>query len=145
LVNVLPKHHLFFARLAAGRALRQLRNAGHAAQKQNRVLEMVNLLDGDLLAQLSLLRKRGRIKNARRVLIPLKKNRLVRDALREWVAPWPKAPIRLGERIQKSKRKRAGKNSSVKLVNMGAEEAAIHRESGTNRRKPLGEDGHAKT
>jgi hypothetical protein len=145
LVNVFPRHHLFFSRLAEGRALQQLTNAGHGSRETKRILDVVRLLDGDLLAQLSVLRKRGRLKNARRVLVPLTKNQLVRDALREWAAMWPKAPMRLGERIQKSKRKRAGKNSSVKLVNMGAEEAGIHRESGTGRRKPLGEDGHAKT
>jgi hypothetical protein len=145
LVNILPRHHLLFARLDEARALQQLTNVGHGAGGINRILEMVRLLDGDLLAQLSVLRKRGRLINARRVLVPLKKNQLVKDALREWAATWPKAPIRLGERIQKSKRKRAGKNSSVKLVNMCAEEAAIHRESGTGGRKPLGKDGHAKT
>ena len=57
---------------------------------------MVRLVDGDLLARLMVLRKHGRLKNTTRVLVPLRKNHLLRDALQACAKQWPKAPIKIG-------------------------------------------------
>jgi len=99
LVKILPVHHILFAKIHAGKALRHLRNAGHGPNEVGRILERVSEREGDIHGQLAILRKRGRLKNVRRVLIPLFANYAVSKTLTEWAAKWPKCPMRLeGER-----------------------------------------------
>jgi hypothetical protein len=53
------------------------------------------LRQGDVWPTLYYLRLEVGLKNARRLLVPLKINRLIREALKEWPATWPKAPTRI--------------------------------------------------
>jgi hypothetical protein len=94
--QLLPRHHFLFARLDEEKIAAQLRRTRNAAGTRS-VLREIGELDGDLTAQMKVLRDAG-LKNTRRLLIPLKRNRLVREAVREWGNQWPKTPAHLGSK-----------------------------------------------
>jgi len=95
LVKILPVRHIFFAELDEGKVRQHLRYAGHSAQEVGRIMERVKEHEGDLYAQCSVLRKRGRLINVRRALAPLGTNNLVVRALKKWSKQWLKTQQRL--------------------------------------------------
>jgi hypothetical protein len=95
-VDLLPGHHFLFARLDEEKIAAQLRRTRNDRDARS-VLREIGELDGDLTAQMKVLRDAG-LKNTRRLLIPLKRNRLVREAVREWGNQWPKTPAHLGSK-----------------------------------------------
>lgn len=95
LVEVLPVRHLLLAKLDEGRVRQQLKNAGHTVSECRRIMERVRESEGDLLAQFGVSRKRGGLRNVRRLLVPMEANELVGKALRRWARQWPKSPNRL--------------------------------------------------
>jgi hypothetical protein len=96
--DLLPRHHILFARLDEQRLVARLRGTGFSTEKTLRILRRVNGMSGDLSATLSYLRRAVRLTNVRRLLIPLPENRLVVEALEGWAEVWPAAPARLGQR-----------------------------------------------
>jgi hypothetical protein len=96
--ELLPGKHLLFARVDEQKLTAQLQRNKRRKKNANDILQKAKALDGDLTAQLTFLRRAARLKNVRRLLVPLKANRLVREALKEWVATWPKAPTHLEQR-----------------------------------------------
>jgi hypothetical protein len=95
LASILPVNHIWFAEIDKEKMLHHLRMAGHWGREYRRILERVADSSGDLLAQCSVLRGRGQLKNVRRVLIPRAENGLVQDALKKWAAQWPRVANRL--------------------------------------------------
>jgi hypothetical protein len=95
LVEILPQRHILFAEINRSIVVRHLKNAGHDRYEVRQILERVSEHDDDLYAQCAVLRKRGRLKNVRRALVPLQTNRLIRKAIKKWAAQWPDEPRRL--------------------------------------------------
>jgi hypothetical protein len=95
--QALPKKYIWFARLDQRRMMRQLA-LHHTVEEALRFLRLVNAKDGDLEAQMTILRRDAGLENTRRLVVPLRTNQLVREALRDWAKAWPKTPARLGKR-----------------------------------------------
>ena len=95
LVETVPQHNILFAKLDTSRVVRHLRNAGHGPHEIPRILERVSEREGDLYTQCAVLRKRGRLPNVRRALVPLGTNELILRALKKWAAQWLDKPRRL--------------------------------------------------
>lgn len=95
LVEIVPERHILFAEIDKSIVVRHLRNAGHDPYEVRQILERVSEHDDDIYAQCAVLRKRGRLKNVRRALVPLRTNRLIRKAIKKWAAQWPDKPRRL--------------------------------------------------
>jgi hypothetical protein len=93
--DLLPRHHILFARLDDQRLIAWLRRSGLSEARTSGILQKVTAVHGDLSAGLSYLRRQVGIKNSRRLLVPLRTNKLIRQALREWAEQWPAAPGRL--------------------------------------------------
>jgi hypothetical protein len=92
--NVFPQKHIWFGRFDDTKLIKFLRTK-HNIRNSLQIAKHVNAMDGDLDAQLTYLRQTVGLNNTRRLLIPLRANRLVRRALDEWVAQWPKIPTQL--------------------------------------------------
>jgi hypothetical protein len=88
-------HHIRFVNLDVGRVRQHLRHAGHNRRRIRQVLEHLSDCKGDLHAQCAVLRRKGRLKNVLRALVPLSANELVLKALKNWARQWPKSPNRL--------------------------------------------------
>jgi hypothetical protein len=96
LVTLLPRRHLYFARLDDQKLIHYLRARGVATERIFQILRRVATLDWNLCATLNHLRRHVHVTNVRRLLVPLKTNRLVEEALATWAAMWPEVPPRLG-------------------------------------------------
>jgi hypothetical protein len=96
-IDLLPGHHILFARLDEGKLIAQLRWT-RDAKETLRILKQLFALDGDMTAQLSFLRRRVGMKNVRRLLIPLRINGPIREAFKNWGALWPVSPKGLGQK-----------------------------------------------
>lgn len=94
--QLLPRRHVLFARIDEPRLVKQLRAALGSTEAQ-RIFRTVTELEGDLVEQMAFLRQVAGLTNTRRLLVPLRTNRLIRDALRAWARSWPKEPLRLGK------------------------------------------------
>ena len=92
--EVLPVKHIWFGRFDHTKLIKFLRTQ-HNIKNSLRIAKHVNAMDGDLDAQLAYLRQVARLNNTRRLLISLRANRLVREALNEWAVSWPKKPRQL--------------------------------------------------
>jgi hypothetical protein len=95
LVEIVPERHILFAEIDKSTVVRHLKNAGHDRYEVRQILERVSEHDDDIYAQCAVLRKRGRLKNVRRALVPLHTNYLVQKAIKKWAEQWPKKPGRL--------------------------------------------------
>ena len=95
LVKILPVNHMFFVRLDEGKVRQHLRYAGHRRDEIRRIMEAVKDHEGDLFAQCLVLRRRGRLVNVRRALVPLRTNDLFVRALKTWAKQWPRTRRRL--------------------------------------------------
>jgi hypothetical protein len=87
-VDLLPRHHIWFARLDEGRLITRLQANRVSASETIRVVRRVRELANDLSDVLDYLRGSMGMKNTRRLLVPLRQNQLVREALREWGTQW---------------------------------------------------------
>jgi hypothetical protein len=94
-VDLLPTHHVWFARLDEGKLIERVRGGGLSAEKTLRILRVIRKEREDLSKVLGYLRRDVGLKNVRRLLVPLPENLLVLDALNEWAAKWPAAPARV--------------------------------------------------
>jgi len=97
LAKLLPDHHILFAQIDEYKVIEHLRHNWTAAKTLD-ILRQVHSLEGDLFAQLALLRKSGHLKNTRRLLTKLPINQRITEALKEWVSQWPTDPSRLGRK-----------------------------------------------
>ena len=95
LVAILPRLHIFFARLDEQKLRQQLRNMGLRRMQQEAVVSEMKLHEDDLWMALRYLRRVVGMKNAPRVLVPIGTNKVIRRALEEWAAKWPKSPKKL--------------------------------------------------
>ena len=95
LAALLPRRHILFARFDEGKLTGWLRKMGLEDEPISETLLEVRQREGDLWTALRYLRSRLGLKNTRRLLVPLKVNRLVRRALEEWAELWPSAATRL--------------------------------------------------
>ena len=98
--DLLPRHHILFARLDEERLVARLRGTGFSTARTIGILRRVAERK-DLCAALTYLRRRIRLKNSRRLLVPLRTNKLVLQALREWTAMWPITPKQLRKKEAK--------------------------------------------
>lgn len=94
LLEILPHHHILFARLDEDRLERGLRNSGLNAASITTICETTRQKEADLSAVLSYLRRIVGLKNVRRLLVPLATNRLVRHAVKRFAEQWTIAPRR---------------------------------------------------
>jgi hypothetical protein len=94
--ELLPVRHIYYARFAVERLIVLLRSMGMSYGQIWKILRDLALLEDDVWPTLNYLRLEVGLKNARRLLVPLKTNWLIREALEKWTAMWPKAPTRLG-------------------------------------------------
>ena len=90
LTNILPAHHIFFARLSQSKLNAALQNAGLPARQRQRTARIVGGLEKkSLLAALQFLRREVGLTNVHRLLEPLEpQNQLVRDALSKLAGDW---------------------------------------------------------
>ena len=88
--SLLPEKHLWFAKVDTELAKRHMRMAGRWGRPFYWACERLTEARGDLLEQCSVLREYGGLKNVRRVLVPMKENALVTEALNKWLAQWSK-------------------------------------------------------
>lgn len=95
LVAILPRLHILFARLDEQKLRRQLRNMGLRRNQIEAVESEMKLHEDHLWMALCYLRRVVGLKNAHRVLIPIRRNKVIRRALEEWAAQWPVGPKRL--------------------------------------------------
>jgi hypothetical protein len=95
LVAILPRLHIFFARLDEQKLRRQLRNMGLRRKQIEAVESEIKFHEGDLWMALCYLRRVVGMKNAPRVLVPIGTNKVIRRALEKWAAGWPIGPKRL--------------------------------------------------
>jgi hypothetical protein len=95
LVEILPHRHILFARLDRQNLIARLRRSGRSEPEILGVLREVAKRDGDLWTALRYLRSQVALKNARRLLVPLPENAMVREALKRWAKEWPRTPRRL--------------------------------------------------
>jgi hypothetical protein len=91
LARHLPRHHVWFARLAPEKLAHELRTRGFSAEKQSEILKAVAAREPNLLSILRFLRRRTRLKNVHRLLVSLRVNQWVRDALHDWATNWSAA------------------------------------------------------
>jgi len=97
-VRILPRRHIYFARLDEQRLIARLRASAFSTEQTLGILRKVNGMKKDLCATLSYLRRQVKLTNVQRLLIPLPENRLVLEALESWAEMWPSAPGRLGKK-----------------------------------------------
>ena len=97
LANILPAHHIFFARLSQSKLNAALQNAGLPARQIQRTLRIVGGLEKkSLLAALRFLRREVGLTNVHRLVEPLEpENQLVRNALLKLADDWRREWTRL--------------------------------------------------
>lgn len=95
LAKLLPGRHVLLAQIDDAKVIAHLRR-DWTTEEALAILKQVHSLEGDLLAQLGLLREVGHLKNTRRLLKVLPINQRITEAMKEWAAQWPTAPSRLG-------------------------------------------------
>lgn len=95
LVDVLPLRHISFSRLDYGKIKSRLARMGFTAADQRKILTTLATMRGDLGESLAYLRRKVKLKNTQRFLIPLHMNAGIANALRKWAAMWPTAPAKL--------------------------------------------------
>jgi hypothetical protein len=88
LASILPVRHVWFARLDEERLTKRLRENGASGRETIAALRQVHELEGDLGMVLDYLRGPLGLTNTRRLLVGLRANKLVREALREWGRQW---------------------------------------------------------
>lgn len=93
LAELLPVHHIWFARIDDLKVVERLRKT-RAAKRTVKILKKVNEAEGDLHAQLQILKRAG-VTNTRRLLAPLEINRVATQALEKWARLWPSSPVSL--------------------------------------------------
>ena len=93
--ELLPVRHIYYARFAVEKLIVLLRSMGMSYGQIWKILKDIALLEDDVWPTLNYLRLEFGLRNARRLLVPLKTNRLIREALKNWAAMWPTAPTRL--------------------------------------------------
>jgi len=92
LVELLPEHHIHFAKFNRKKLVERLRGMGFSSKEIRRILEDIALLEGDVWATLNYLRQELALGNGRRLLDSLEVNNVVLAALKQWAAMWPAAP-----------------------------------------------------
>jgi hypothetical protein len=100
-VDLLPGHHIHFARLDKQKLATRLQRTKNTTEVLS-ILKQVDALDGDLTAQLKLLRQGAGLNNVRRFLKPVGLNAVVLRALKKWAAQWPKAPKSLCRKMNET-------------------------------------------
>ncbi len=97
LTQLLPDHVLF-AKFDKQNVIARLRNNGFSATETIHLMEKVDDHSDDLYAQCHVLHKIAKMTNIRRAMLPLRENKLLEEALRDWLKKWPAAPTRLGQK-----------------------------------------------
>jgi hypothetical protein len=83
------RSHIFFAKLNQKRLIQQLQRNGSSEQEIQNILGQVEDRDECLYDALKYLRRKVRLKNGRRILIPHDEvNQLVANALKRWSETW---------------------------------------------------------
>jgi hypothetical protein len=108
-VELVPEKHIFFAQLSGERLVDRLRRNLHYSTKDTReILRNVRQRENDLCEVLDYLRRDVGLQNVRRLIVPLPENDLVRRALQDWAAMWPRRRRKLETREAGDRRKPAG-------------------------------------
>jgi len=97
LTQLLPDH-VVFAKFDEQSVIARLRNNRFSATKTIHLIEKLHDHSDDLYAQCHILHRFARMTNIRRAMLPLRENKLLERALRDWLTKWPAAPVRLGQK-----------------------------------------------
>jgi hypothetical protein len=97
LTKLLPDH-VVFAKFDEQSVIARLRNNGFSATGTIHLLQKLDDHSDDLYAQCNVLHRFARMTNIRRAMLPLLENKLLEEALRDWLTKWPAAPARLSQR-----------------------------------------------
>lgn len=97
LTKLLPDH-VVFAKFDKQNVIARLRNNGFSATETIHLLQKLDDHRDDLYAQCNVLHRFARMTNIRRALLPLRENKLLEEALRDWLKKWPAAPARLSQK-----------------------------------------------
>lgn len=97
LVQTLLDRHILFGRLDGRRVVRRLRREGFSERQRRNVLDQLKDREGNIWEALRYLRRRVHLSNVRRLLVPVRANRLLREAAADWARTWPTKPTRLGK------------------------------------------------
>lgn len=95
LAKILPRRHILFARLSEQKLARVMVKNGISQKRMQEIRNGVGARAGNLLEALAFLRRRAHMTNARRLLVPLHVNQVVREALKKWAAEWRAALMQL--------------------------------------------------
>ena len=88
LLKILPRHHVCFARLSEQKLTRAMVKSGISHKSMQEIRNEVGARAGNLWDALRYLRRRQSFRNVRRLLVPLRVNQSVREALKAWTAQW---------------------------------------------------------
>jgi hypothetical protein len=97
LVKILPRHHVWFARLSDQKLTRVMVKNGISQKRMQEIRNGVSARAGHLCEAARYVRQTAGLKNVRRLLVPLRVNQSVREALKAWAAQWPVRPAQLGK------------------------------------------------
>jgi hypothetical protein len=88
-IDILPRH-ILFAQLSEQKLLQQLlRRKSFGVTKQQKIRRGVKAVQGNQCQTLRYLRRTARLKNTRRLLVPLDEtNRVVLEAVKKWSTEW---------------------------------------------------------
>ncbi len=95
LARILPRHHIWFARLSEQKLFSAMVKGGISQKKMQELRKGVGARTGNLWEALAYLRRRAHMSNARRLLVPLRVNQAVREALKKWATEWRAALAQL--------------------------------------------------
>jgi hypothetical protein len=101
LAQLLPHRHIWFAKIDDLKLIDHLRRRGVIGEEVISICQRLDPLKRHIHAALSHLRRNVRLNNVRRVLTPLRANRLVREALAKWSANWARPRHALDESSEK--------------------------------------------
>jgi hypothetical protein len=88
LIDLLPRKHIYFAQLDDRKLIYHLRRRGMTREEVSLHRQWLDPSKCNIGAALFYLREELHLRNVRRLLSPLRTNRLVREALANWVALW---------------------------------------------------------
>jgi hypothetical protein len=88
LLKILPRDHIWFARLSEQKLTRAMHKSGISQNKMQEIRNAVGSRAGNLWDALRFLRRQENFRNVRRLLVPLHVNQAVSEALKAWAAEW---------------------------------------------------------
>jgi hypothetical protein len=92
LAKILPRHHVWFARLSEPKLARAMRKGGTTQTRIQEIRSGISTRAGHLCGVARYLRRTAGLENVRRLSVPLGVNEAIREALKAWAGEWSTAP-----------------------------------------------------